>query len=384
MIYVVMPCGTNFGWGVCGKYTMRELAKLDQVRLVAPSIDPRAVGNDLEHRYLSTLLVTPDEFQRLQSPTPGLRVPVLQAIRGADMVPLPPRVNTGPRIGYTFFEALLNAEDVQRAAGYFDVIAGGCTWCTDILREKGFPRVATVIQGVDPLIFHPGFAVKEWFKDRFVIFSGGKLEFRKGQDLVIRAFKVLHDKYRDVMLVNSWFNHWPATAQMMAGSPHIRFRPMAGDYVTCMNQMLAENGIDLSRVVTLPAFGNEIMARVYQNTDVGLFPNRCEGGTNLVLMEYMACGKPVIASYSTGHRDVLTAQNALLLQNMRQLTVVQGNGQPYAKWDDPHIDEVIAQLEWAYLHREELPRYGRQAATDMANRTWAHTARDFHRLLTQG
>jgi glycosyltransferase involved in cell wall biosynthesis len=381
MIYLVMSCGTNFGWGVCGKYVLRELAKLDQVRLVAPGIDPAAVGNDLEHRYLSTLLAAPDEFQRLAAPGNGPRTPVLQAIVGANMEPLPPRVNAGPRVGYTFFEAALDANHVRRAAGYFDLIAGGCSWCADVLRDKGFPRVAAVIQGVDPLLFHTGFAEKQWFQDRFVVFSGGKLEFRKGQDLVIRAFKALQDKHRDVLLVNSWYNHWPDTAQMMAVSPHIRFRPMSGNYVSYMNQLLTDNGIDLNNVVTLPVYGNEIMARIYQNTDVGLFPNRCEGGTNLVLMEYLACGKPAIASYNTGHRDILTPHNALLLRTFRQLTIVQSDGRPYAVWDDPNVDEVIAQLEWAYGHRDELRRFGRQAAVDMSQRTWAHTAREFHRLL---
>ena len=42
------------------------------------------------------------------------------------------------------------------------------------------------------------------------------------------------------------------------------------------------------------------MPQVYQNTDVGIFPSRCEAGTNLVMMEYMACGKPAIATVGTG------------------------------------------------------------------------------------
>jgi glycosyltransferase involved in cell wall biosynthesis len=169
----------------------------------------------------------------------------------------------------------------------------------------------------------------------------------------------------------------------MAVSPHIRFRPMSGDYVPYMNQLMVDNGIDLDRVVNLPVYGNEVMARIYQNTDVGVFPNRCEGGTNLVLMEYMACGKPVIASWNTGHRDILTPENSLHIHTSRMITIMQNDGRPYATWDDPNLDELIAHLEWAYLNREKLAPLARQAGQDLAQRTWARTARDFHALLTQ-
>ena len=42
-----------------------------------------------------------------------------------------------------------------------------------------------------------------------MVFSGGKFELRKGQDVVIRAYRVLEDRHPDVMLVNAWFNPWP-------------------------------------------------------------------------------------------------------------------------------------------------------------------------------
>jgi len=61
-----------------------------------------------------------------------------------------------------------------------------------------------------------------------------------------------------------------------------------------------EAGRQTTNIVLVPQQLTLAMARVYRNSDVGLFPNRCEGGANLVLMEYMACGKPVVTVDTTG------------------------------------------------------------------------------------
>jgi glycosyltransferase involved in cell wall biosynthesis len=169
--------------------------------------------------------------------------------------------------------------------------------------------------------------------------------------------------------------------QTMKLSPHIRFNPVSGEYQALMHRTLVDNGIDPERVISLPPYPNIMMTRFYRNSDVGLFPNRCEGGTNLVLMEYMACGKPVIASNTSGHRDVLTPHNSLQLRALTPLTISDVNG-PIAVWDEPNLDELIAQLDWAYHHREELKQIGRQAGMDLCTTTWEATGRSFYSLLT--
>ncbi|MCC6398689.1 MAG: glycosyltransferase, partial [Bacteroidetes bacterium] len=112
-------------------------------------------------------------------------------------------------------------------------------------------------------------------------------------------------------------------------------------------------------------------------------PNRCEGGTNLVLMEYMACGKPVIGAYNSGHRDILTDRNSIPLRAMRSISVSHG-GQPVAVWEEPQLEELIARLDWAYHHRTELREIGAQAGMDMAGLTWERTARLFLAEMMKG
>ena len=65
------------------------------------------------------------------------------------------------------------------------------------------------------------------------------------------------------------------------------------------------NGIGEGQFIDVGSIRNHQMARVLREVDVAVFPNRCEGGTNLVAMECMACGIPTILSNNTGHKDLV-------------------------------------------------------------------------------
>jgi len=86
---------------------------------------------------------------------------------------------------------------------------------------------------------------------------------------------------------------------------------------------------------------------------VGLFPNRVEGGNNMVLMEYMACGKPAIVSYNSGHTDIVRRNNALLIECHKPMERRNGD-ELIATWSDPSLEETISKLEGAYQHRNAL------------------------------
>jgi len=166
----------------------------------------------------------------------------------------------------------------------------------------------------------------------------------------------------------------------MGDSPYIKFEITSKDYVTIINKILQDNGIDLSRVITLVPRPNSTMARVYKNTDIGIFPNRCEGGTNLVLMEYMACGKPVIASYNSGHKDIINKGNSIMIEHMKPMDIYKNNIK-VAVWEGPDIDETVNHLEWAYKHREELKPIGVHAGNDLSKITWKKSAEEIFKIM---
>jgi glycosyltransferase involved in cell wall biosynthesis len=162
----------------------------------------------------------------------------------------------------------------------------------------------------------------------------------------------------------------------MTHSPHIRFEMASGSWQDVMQRTYLLNGLDAGRIITCEIIPAELQRELYRNTDIGVFPNRCEGGTNLVLMEYMACGKPAIVSYTSGHTDIVTEQNALLLKDLHNCHIMGPERRLIARWQEPSLDELIAQIEYAYHHRDALRAIGRKAGESLRRFTWRQSARD--------
>jgi glycosyltransferase involved in cell wall biosynthesis len=336
--------GAGFGWGVCNERLFQELQQRIAVEFIP-------LGGPLWKN------------QRL----PG---PLYNPIHNEMMQPLSPAKGR-KNYGYTFFENLLTADSLKNSR-YFDFIFAGSTWNVELLRAAGIGPVALLLQGVNHQIFSPG--PERPNDDRFYIFSGGKFELRKGQDLVLRAFQILQQRHADVVLITAWYNHWPGSVETMRSSPYIKFTSQAGSWPAFIAELCTINGIDPSGVRALPLLSHEKLASIYRKTHVGVFPNRCEGGTNLVLMEYMACGKPAIAGNWTGHTDVVTENNAVLLQDKTEFSVQDHDRASVALWYDVSLEELVEKLEWAYHHRDVLEEKGRQAAADMQSFTWGRAA----------
>ncbi|HVO73354.1 MAG TPA: glycosyltransferase family 4 protein, partial [Ignavibacteriaceae bacterium] len=281
-------------------------------------------------------------------------------------------------IGHTAFENEITEISKKNAKDY-DLILGTSNWCKQKMIDAGIKNGDVLIQGIDPELFYP--QDNHHNKNLFIIFSGGKFELRKGQDIVLKAVKILQDKYNDVVLVNAWYNYWPETMVSMKLSRFINFELRGKDWQEYMLNLYRINGLDEKRIFTLPIIPNEKLRDLYHKTDIGLFPNRCEGGTNLVLMEYMACGKPAIASFNTGQKDVLTDWSSFPLKKMSDFKIHDNAKQLISEWSEPDLDEVVSALEYAYFHRDEIKKVGANAAEHMKKFTWKNTADNLLKFL---
>jgi glycosyltransferase involved in cell wall biosynthesis len=131
---------------------------------------------------------------------------VLLAALGNDLQPQPGphggKLLGRPSLGTVFFEREALGPKAREALAPHAAIIAGSSWNAGVLRAHGAPTVELVLQGIDPALFHPA-PRRGLFPGRFVVFSGGKLEVRKGQDNVIAAWRSFAARHPDALLISA-------------------------------------------------------------------------------------------------------------------------------------------------------------------------------------
>ncbi|MFV3126464.1 glycosyltransferase family 4 protein [Niveispirillum sp. KHB5.9] len=279
-------------------------------------------------------------------------------------------------IGVIAFEdTMLDRATLDRARKYDRIIVHS-NYNRDLLLARGLPNVRVTFQGVDPTEM-PLLPRTGLFGDRFVVFSGGKIEYRKAQDVVLAAFRIFRERHPDALLVTAWHNAWPHTSADIAESPLTPKAPTidTATHKLCITEWATDHGVPADGFVDLGFLTRAQIAPILAECHAALFPNRCEGATNLVAMEAMACGIPTILSDNTGHRDLIREGNCLALKQQTQVPDKRGNRQG---WCDSSVDEAVAHLETLYVDRKAA-----QAIADRGKifirtqRTWRDFAESF-------
>ena len=384
MLHLIFPIGSRSGWDICGKYLAIEISKLTDISLVTSSpITFDQIGDELEYCSISRLPINSideDYFDRTQNLLKGVS---LRTLNDLDLSIWLGDIRSEITIGYTFYLGSPLTELQKASAKNLNIIIAGSSFSEVQLNNAGIENTRTIIQGINPQLFNPSSNLKSLFNDRFVIFSGGKFEFRKGQDIVLRAFKIFSDRHSDAILVNSWVNQWDFSLNTMFASCLIDFCFDSKDYVGSMNRLYQLNGIDPEKVITLSIKPSHLLSYIFKNSDIGLFPNRCEGGTNLMLMEYMACGKPVIATSKTGHSDIVREENSFSLKNYGPVSTRGDHSSEYPGWVEPDIEEILDHLETAYNDPDLCKKKGEAAGESLSELTWQKSALEFYQTTRE-
>ncbi|THD59051.1 glycosyltransferase family 4 protein [Phenylobacterium sp.] len=388
-VFINWRLSSFFGWGVYGlNLALHWSADRDMSVVVSmPISDGDLALGPLRRRALQPLIERSREFQAKLRPYEN-RVATVQApcLNSCDRrflvsgVAHNVRLAGTPTIGVTFFETpQLDADAITRARAC-PVVVTGSTWNAELLRAHGLTNVRNVLQGIDPSLFHPAPRLGV-YTDRFLIFSGGKLERRKGQDIVLTAVRRFVERHPDALLVTAW--HGPVTDYIRTLDAGGLTSPVPFDgigQVDVTGWALA-NGIGPDNVLDLGSVPNAMMPGLLREMDVALFPNRAEGGTNLVAMECMACGVPTILSANTGHLDLIEDENCYPLVQQNALPGEEAGFGGVAGWGESDVEEVLEQLERVYAHRAEALRRGRLGAVAMRQLTWARTAAQMKEIV---
>jgi glycosyltransferase involved in cell wall biosynthesis len=278
-----------------------------------------------------------------------------------------------------FRDTNLDQEAIARAADYDRIIVHS-TYNRDILAGKGATNVSLVLHGGNGEMAPVSGPAPGVFGQRFAIFSGGKLEFAKGQDIVLAAFRRFHERHRDALLVTAWHNPWPQQAVGIAVSRHTPTVPRTNhDGHLDIVSWAAENGVAPGDLVDLGPISRTKLLSFLRSCSAAVFPSRCEGATNLSAVDAMACGVPTILSANTGHLDIIHPDRCLTLDRQDPVFDLDGGR---IGWGESSVDEVVERLEEIYANRGPARQHAERAAAFFhQERTWDRFAREFVQAL---
>ncbi len=375
--------GNNFGWGILGLNLFCHWANDPDMRpLMGQPITREALGwcDPLRIARASRAIEFSNRFlEGIRASGDGkghVRATVIDALGNGFS---PSNCFGDKNVGRCVFEDTDLAR-ASEALSKYDALLVASSWNADLLEQATGTRPRIIHEGVDTSLFCPAPKSGIMDEDKFYIFSGGKVEFRKGQDLVLLAFKIFSQMRKDCVLVTAWHSIWPKlSAGFMGRLTHAVELGERGRLD--ITRWVIQNGIDPRRVIDVGLVPNALMPCILREMDVALQPSRAEACTSLPVKEAMASGVPVIAAFNTGMRDLLTVDNSIVLK--RQGAILGARASSTQGWGESDVDEIVAALEFAYDHREQTRQIGRQSREWLIDhgRTWQAHARELKTWL---
>lgn len=170
-----------------------------------------------------------------------------------------------------------------------DGIIGVAPFNLDIFKNYQGPK--TIIpNGIDLRIFNPKVPKLKKFQDKKInILFLGRIEERKGLIYLLKAFKILKNKFSDIRLI------------VVGEGP---LKKECQDWV---------NENQLTDVLFEGFVKEEIIPSYYNSCDIYVSPAIFGESFGIVLIEAMACQKPVVAFANQGYKTVLTGKGSRFL-----------------------------------------------------------------------
>ena len=259
----------------------------------------------------------------------------------------------GPRIGFTIFETdAFTARELHHLRAQ-DAILVCSAWARDVCYANGLTDrpVHVVPLGVDRAVFHEHvMPARQW--NETVFLQAGKLEPRKGQLELLRAFEAAFTPNDDVRLILACHNPFMRRDLFDAALAPFRTSPMAKRIT------IVDRELETSRDV----------AALMATAHCGVFPARAEGW-NLEALEMLSMGKTVIATNATAHTEYLTPRNARLI-GMDALEPAMGGRMAgrWSAWGTSQHEQLVA-----HLRAVQADRMSGQLVENRAGITTANT-----------
>jgi glycosyltransferase involved in cell wall biosynthesis len=378
------PAHNFYGWGIVGLNLLLHWAHDPDIRplMGAPIGEHEVTGVDpLRILACRDAIIRSNQFQNdLRLIQSGSRRLPFTVVEGLGNGLFRPDGLRGTRtIGRCIFEDT-NLGALDEKFANFDLLLCASEWNAELLRRHTTKPVRIIFEGIDPSLFHPAARSGVLDSGRFYIFSGGKVEFRKGHDLVLLAFREFSRRHDDAVLVTVWHSPWPQISAGFQGKLAVPLDLNAQGAID-VKKWVAGNGIDPGKIIEIGPTPNALMPSLLREMDCALAPSRAEACTNLLAKEAMACGVPLILAANTGVKDLIVEGNALPLT--RQSPVKDYEIMGTEGWGESDVEEIVNALERLYSDAALRKKIGQTGAAWIVGhrRTWSNHAQELKSLL---
>lgn len=265
-------------------------------------------------------------------------------------------VGRGPHIGFPIFELDKFNELELHHLRSVDRLFVTTKWAKSIIEQNNI-RVDTrvVPLGVNRDVFFERQKIPKDHKYRFL--NIGKLEIRKGHDILCELFNKAFTKEDDVELLVSFINlglqdtEYEKWVKMYKSSP-------LGDKIQFVPRVKTQN-----EVAELISYG-----------DCLLQPSRAEGW-NLPLLEAMSCNRPTITTNYSAHTEFCNNFNSFLVDITETELAYDGRyffGQGnWAKISTKEKDQFVDYMRYCY---EERLRENQEGINTAEKFSWKNCA----------
>ena len=213
-VYLAWQGACHFGWGIAGVQIALNWCRTRRFLPVLQSLEPEDLTLDpLRLRLLQPAIAASQQFAQKLAALPAdapsaIGMPVVFPLGNGAVIGAGELRGTR-NIGRIVFEnTQLDAAALARLRS-LDALTVVSRWNRDLLAAQVDCPVVLNHEGIDPSVFFPGPRSGLADPSRFYIFSGGKVEYRKGHDLVLAAFRLFSAKHPEAMLVTAWQSPWP-------------------------------------------------------------------------------------------------------------------------------------------------------------------------------
>jgi len=228
-------------------------------------------------------------------------------------------------------------------------------------------KIHIIPHGYNPAIFYP----EEKPTSKVLTFSANKgwsqgLYDRGGLQWLIKAFSQEFnnkDKVELKIKINPVYNNPEWNIKKEISALKLDRINKAKIYTTC--NLISDDA--------LRHFYNE--GDVFVTTSMG-------DAFNLPVIEAMACGLPVCATYFGGQSDMVDNKNGWVIKQGKLVHWSKEPAYEETKWFKPNISGIRKKLRYIYDHQEQIKKKREKVLSEAPNWTWLQTAKKIKKLLS--